>query len=123
MKSIWLFILMIGGIAQLKAQQLTAPLPGKKPYTSIYPYSKGLFDNSTLTLTPVKPNTPDPIPTVPIAKNLATARFTDNMPIAKLRSTDKMPIVKTDEPNMRYTMLIKRLGEAKPDSVIKTIRP
>ena len=123
MKSIWLFILMIGGVTQLKAQQLTTPLPGKKPDNSVYPYSKGIFDNSTLTLTPITPNTPEPIPIVPIAKNLATARFKDNMTIVKLQSTDKMPIVKTDEPNMRYTMLIKRLGEAKPDSVIKSVRP
>ena len=125
MKTIWLFILMIGGVTQLKAQQLAAPLPGKKLYNSIYPYAKGLFDNNTLTLTPAKPNTIQPsLSSVPTAnKNIFAVEMTDRMPIAKLQSADKMPIVKTDEPNMHYTMLIKQLGEAKSDSVKKTVRP
>ncbi|MBB6130849.1 hypothetical protein [Mucilaginibacter lappiensis] len=123
MKSIWLFILMMGGVAQLNAQQLIAPLPGKKPDNSIYQYFKVKPDDGILKLTPVIPNTLEPIPTVPTAKNLGIINFTDNMPIAKLRSTDKMPFFKTDEPNMHYTMLIKRLSEAKTDSVVKTIRP
>lgn len=123
MKSIWLFILMIGGVAQLKAQQLTAPLPGKKSDNTIYQYFKVKPEDGILKSTPVIPNTPESIPTVPTAKNLGIINFTDNMPIAKLRSTDKMPTVKTDESNMRYTMLIKRLGETKPDSLIKTVRP
>ena len=123
MKFIWLFILMIGGITQLKAQQLAAPLPGKKPNTSIYPYSKGLFDNSTITLTPAKPNLIQPLTSVPPANSVFAVEMNDRMPVVKLQSTDKMPVVKTDEPNMHYTMLIKRLGEVKRDSLIKTVRP
>ena len=123
MKFIWLFILMMGGITQLKAQQLAAPLPGKKSGNSIFPYTKGLFDNSTLTLTPVKPNTIQPLTSVPTANNIFAVEMTDRMPVVKLQSADKMPVVKTDEPNMHYTMLIKRLGEAKPDSTVKVARP
>ncbi|MEZ2339461.1 hypothetical protein AB6735_27740 [Mucilaginibacter sp. RCC_168] len=123
MKFIWLFILMIGGVTQLRAQQLAVPLPGKKPYNSVYPYSKGLFDNNTITLTPAKPNLIQPLTSVPPANNIFAAEMNDHMPVVKLQSADKMPVVKTDEPNMHYTMLIKRLGEAKTDSVVKTIRP
>ncbi len=123
MKSIWLFILMIGGVAQLKAQQLTAPLPSKKSDNTIYQYFKVKPEDGILKSTPAIPNALESIPAVPTAKNLGIIDFTDSMPIAKLRSTDKMPVVKTDESNMRYTMLIKRLGETKSDSLIKTVRP
>lgn len=125
MKTIWLFILMIGGVTQLKAQQLAVPLPGQKSNTSIYPFSKGLFDNSTLTLTPAKPNTIQPLlPSVSDPnKNIFAVEMNDRMPVVRLQSTDKMPVVKTDEQNMHYTMLIKRLGEVKPDSTAKVVRP
>jgi hypothetical protein len=39
------------------------------------------------------------------------------MPVAKVSSTDRMPIVKTDEPGMHYTMLIKGYGSPKLDSL------
>ncbi|MGN8071472.1 hypothetical protein [Mucilaginibacter sp. SG564] len=123
MKSIWLFVLMIGGITQLKAQQLTTPSPGKKLDNSIYQYFKVKPDDGILKSTPVIPNVLQPLQNMQTLNNVIAAEITDHMPVIKLQPTDKMPVVKTDEPNMRYTMLIKRLGEAKPDSAIKTIRP
>ena len=123
MKSIWLFILMIGGVAQLKAQQLPTPQTGKKPDNSVYQYFKNYSDGSILKSTPIVPNQAQSSSVVPTIKDVIAVEMNDHMPVVKLQSTDKMPVVKTDEPNMRYTMLIKRLGETKSDSVIKTVRP
>jgi hypothetical protein len=114
---------MIGGVAQLKAQQLSTPQTGKKPDNSVYQYFKNYSDGSILKSTPIVPNQVQSSSAVPTIKDVIAVEMNDHMPVVKLQSTDKMPVVKTDEPNMRYTMLIKRLGETKPDSVIKTVRP
>jgi hypothetical protein len=43
------------------------------------------------------------------------------MPIAKLSNTDRMPVVKTDEPGMHYTMLVKGYGSPKLDSLTNSV--
>lgn len=39
------------------------------------------------------------------------------MPVVKTYPNDNMPIVKTDEPGVKYHMLIKKIGVVNPDSV------
>lgn len=107
MKSIWLFILMIGGVAQLRAQQLTQPLtPGKTPDNSLYQYFRVKPDDNLFKLAPVSPKTSQSTTITPIIKELMAPEMVYNMPIAKLQSDDKMPIVKLGDPNTHYTMLI-----------------
>lgn len=125
MKSIWLFILMIGGVAQLRAQQLAPSAPAVKlPGNFIYPNFKAKPNNNLFKLSPVLPDTGKPTAPVPVVKDVIVTEMAYNMPIAKLRSDDKMPIVKLGDPNTHYTMLIQGYDKAKADSLRKTaIRP
>ena len=123
MKKLWLFILIIGGVTQLKAQQsIVPPLTDKKADNVNY---QPFMNNSgnILISAPAIPKITKPLITIPGINNLATPQMIDNMPIAKLRSADKMPVIKTGEPNTRYTILIKRYGKANSDSLLKVVRP
>jgi hypothetical protein len=112
MKSIWLFILMIGGIAQLRAQQLTpSASPVKSPGNFVYPYFKAKPDNNVFKLSPVLPDTGKSTITAPVVKEVIAIETVDHMPIAKLRSDDRMPIAKPWDPNTHYTMLIQDYGK------------
>lgn len=120
MKTIWLFILMIGGITQLKAQQSTQPkLPGNIPDNSIYQYFKAKPDKPFS----LAPETGQPSTVIPTIKEVMVVETAYNMPIAKLRSDDKMPIAKPWDANTHYTMLIQGYGNAKADSLLKVARP
>ena len=124
MKKLWLFIFIIGGVAQLKAQQLTVPpLTDKKADKVNYQPFMNNSGNNILIPAPAMPKITKPLITIPGINNLATPQTIDNMPIAKLRSADKMPVIKTGEPNTHYTMLIKRYGTANSDSLLKVVRP
>jgi hypothetical protein len=113
MKNIWLFILMIGGITQLRAQQLTQPAaPGKAPDSFLQQYLKVNPDNNLFKLAPVSPEAGQQSTVIPTIKELMVAETAYNMPIVKLRSDDKMPIVKPGDPNTHYTMLIQDYGKA-----------
>lgn len=115
MKTIWLFILMIGGVAQLRAQQLT-PSP-KAPDNSLYQYFKIKPDNNLFKVTPVLPKENQP-------KTVDVMDRVYNMPVVKVSSDDKMPVAKPWDPNIHYTMLIKGLGNTKADSALtKAVRP
>ncbi|MEN0056279.1 MAG: hypothetical protein AAGC65_21555 [Mucilaginibacter sp.] len=116
MKTIWLFILMIIGATQLKAQQLTQP--GKTAGNSLYQYFKPKRDSDLFKIAPVQPKAVESTP-VPTVKEVMVAEVVDNMPIVKTRSDDKMPIVKPGNPNTHYTMLIQGYGKLKPDSISK----
>ena len=54
---------------------------------------------------------------------LNTLELVDNitvysrMPVVKTYPRDNMPVVKTDEPGMKYHMLIKRIDAVNPDTV------
>jgi hypothetical protein len=126
MKSIWLFIIMIGGVAQLRAQQLTPSAPTvKSPGNFIYPNFKAKPNNSLFKLSPVSPDTGQSSAAIPIVKELMAApEMVYHMPIVKTRSDDKMPIAKLGDPNTHYTMLIQGYNKAKADSSSRTaIRP
>lgn len=115
MKTIWLFILMIGGVAQLRAQQLTPSL--KAPDNSIYQYFKIKPDNNLFKSVPVLPKE-NQLKTVDVIEPVY------NMPVVKLSSDDKMPVAKPWDHNTRYTMLIKDFGNTKADSVLtKAVHP
>jgi hypothetical protein len=123
MKNIWLFILMIGGITQLKAQQLTQPqLPGNIPDNSIYQYFK-VKPDKPFSLAPVSPDAGQPSIVIPTIKEVMVVETAYNMPIAKLRSDDKMPIAKPWDANTHYMMLIQGYGNTKADSLLKMARP
>jgi hypothetical protein len=123
MKNIWIFILMIGGVTQLRAQQLTQPItPGKTPDNSIYQYFKAKPDKP-FSLAPVSPEAGRPSTVIPTIKEVMVIEPAYNMPIAKLRSDDKMPIAKPWDSNTHYTMLIQGYGNAKADSLLKMARP
>jgi hypothetical protein len=123
MKTIWLFILMIGGITQLKAQQSTQPKsPGKIPDNSIYQYFKAK-PGKPFSSAPVSPEAGQPSTVIPTIKEVMVVEPAYNMPIAKLRSDDKMPIAKPWDSNTHYTMLIQGYGNAKADSLLKMARP
>jgi len=124
MKNIWIFILMIGGVAQLRAQQLTPSAPiVKSPGSFLYPYFKVKSNNNLFKLSPVLPDT-DKSSATAVEKGLIVTEMAYNMPIVKLRSDDKMPIVKPGDPNTHYTMLIPDYGKAKVDSANRSvIRP
>jgi hypothetical protein len=112
MKNIWIFILMIGGVTQLRAQQLIQPIPpGKTPDNSIYQYFKAKPDNNPFKIAPVSPDAGQPSTVIPTIKELMVAETAYNMPIVKLRSDDKMPMVKPGDPNTHYTMLIQDYGK------------
>ncbi|MDN5285048.1 MAG: hypothetical protein JWR38_1322 [Mucilaginibacter sp.] len=113
MKSIWLFILMIGGVAQLRAQQITPSVPTvKSPGNYVYPYFRVKPNSNPFKLSPVLPDTDKTSVTAPAAKLLIVTEMTYNMPIVKLRSDDKMPIAKPWDSNTHYTMLIQDYGKA-----------
>jgi hypothetical protein len=122
MKNIWLFILMIGGVTQLRAQQLTQPIaPGKTPDNSIYQYFKAKPDNNLFKIAPVSPYAGQSSIVIPTIKEVMVVETAYNMPIVKLHSDDKMPIARPWNPNTHYTMLIQDYGKAKADSANRSI--
>ena len=113
MKNIWIFILMIGGVTQLRAQQLIQPIPpGKTPDNSIYQYFKAKPDNNLSKIAPISPEAGQQSTVIPTIKEVMAVETACNMPIAKLRSDDKMPIAKPWDANTHYTMLIQDYGKA-----------
>ncbi|WP_183565273.1 hypothetical protein [Mucilaginibacter sp. SP1R1] len=119
MKNICLFILIIGGITQLKAQQVTAfPSSLKTPDSFFNQYLKIKPVNGPFKLPPVSSQTTEPAE--PTTVKLLAPEMTYNMPIAKPKVTDNMPVAKPWDPNVHYTMLIQGYNGAKPDSVKAT---
>lgn len=109
MKKALLFIILAAATVQLKAQNTSkAPaspldqlLKLKPADTSLQKFipvlpQKGWLNNSKVATL----NTKD------IVSNVTAY----NMPVAKTYSNDRMPVVKTDEPGVKYPMLIKKLG-------------
>ncbi|WP_184546783.1 hypothetical protein [Mucilaginibacter sp. FT3.2] len=118
MKRALLIILLGTCVSQLKAQISLTPFfsnkitwrPTLKPKAT-----NDLFTHTTVVpqvSTPLLNNLEDGIKRVPDARSM---RYL--MPIAKVSNNDKMPIVKTDEPGIHYTMLIKGYGSARLDSL------
>lgn len=119
MKKTLIFITIIACASQLKAQSLN------KAANNNYTVDK-LFN-----LKPLKAdsNLSKFIPTLPQNGSLnnnntllntreliADEPVYSRMPIVKTYPRDNMPIVKTDEPGMKYHMLIKKIDVVNPDS-------
>lgn len=120
MKKAVFFIMLIACAGQLKAQSLNKTPDNNNSVDKLF------------NLKPLKPdsNLSKLIPVLP--KNgflndsstlLNTRELVDNvtvysrMPVVKTYSQDNMPIVKTDQPGMKYHMLIKRIDIVNPDTV------
>jgi hypothetical protein len=120
MKKTLFFVMLIACAGQLKAQTLNkAPnnnnavdklfnLKPLKADTNLSKFIPVLPQNGLLNNNGIQLNTKDLI---------AADDFYSRMPIVKTYPRDNMPIVKTDEPGMKYHMLIKRIGVVNPDTV------
>jgi hypothetical protein len=120
MKKTLFFVMLIACAGQLKAQTLNkAPnnnnavdklfnLKPLKPDTNLSKLIPVLPKNGLLNNNGTQLNTKDLI---------AADDFYSRMPIVKTYPRDNMPIVKTDEPGMKYHMLIKRIDTVNPDTV------
>lgn len=124
MKKVFLFTMLATCTGQVMAQTLNQPLLGNKKYWS--PYLKPKTGNDLFKIAPVLPQLNQPLlndleitKTIPAIADATQMKY--NMPIAKVSSNDRMPIVQTDEPGVHYTMLVKRYGLLKPDSLAKII--
>lgn len=125
MKKALLFIILVAATAQLKAQNTK-----KVPATPL---------DQFLQLKPIDTSLSKFIPVLPqkgLSKNYNGATLNTRslvtgvtvyspMPVVKTYSNDRMPIVKTDEPGMKYHMLVKRLDLTNRDTavVVEKIAP
>lgn len=114
MKKTMLFIILATCAGQVKAQISLTPF-----FSNKITWSPTLKQKTVTTFFATKPVTPQlkdflsgSVPQMPDARPM---RYL--MPVAKLSNTDRMPVVKTDEPGMHYTMLIKGYGSPKLDSL------
>ncbi|QEC76405.1 hypothetical protein [Mucilaginibacter ginsenosidivorax] len=114
MKKTLLIIILATCISQLKAQISLNPFFNNKITWS--PTLKPKTATTFFATQPVTPQLKDllsgNVQRVPDAQPM---RYL--MPVVKVSGTDRMPIVKTDEPGMHYTMLIKGYGSPKLDSL------
>src|SRR5437868_166692 len=120
MKKILFFAMLIACAGQLKAQTLNKAPNNNNLVDKLFNLKPLKTDTNLSKLIPVLPqngllnnngtwlNTQDLI---------AGNNFYGRMPIVKTYSNDKMPVVKTDEPGMKYHMLIKRMDVFNPDVV------
>ncbi|AYL97552.1 hypothetical protein [Mucilaginibacter celer] len=117
MKKTLLFIILVAATAQLKAQNLK-----KVPASPFDQFLKlKSVDTSLSRFIPV-------LPQKGLSNNLNGATLNTKeitssvtvykMPVVKTYSNDRMPIVKTDEPGMKYQMLIKKLGLTDKDTTV-----
>lgn len=119
MKKTLFFVILIACASQIKAQHLNTPsnnnsidkLFNLKPLKAdsnlsklipVLPQNGLLNNNSTLLNT---------------RELIADETIYTRMPIVKTYPRDNMPVVKTDEPGMKYHMLIKRIDVINPDTV------
>ncbi len=107
MKKAILVLLLITGAMQLRAQQLIPVKPDIK-----------LNDGLQNTFKPNDWQSPQALLTQPVTKPVAinsnSTTIYSTMPIAKVSSTDRMPIVVPGDPNVHYTILIKKVDIIDP---------
>ncbi|HEX8018777.1 hypothetical protein [Mucilaginibacter sp.] len=120
MKKTLFFIMLIACVGQLKAQTLNKAPNNNNAVDKLFNLKPLKADTNLSKLIPVLPqngflnnngtqlNTKDLI---------AADDFYSRMPIVKTYPRDNMPIAKTDEPGVKYHMLIKRIDIVNPDTV------
>ncbi len=129
MKKTLLFMLIIAGSTQLKAQQLTLKpadsLLFKSPKNSLLGQFK--LDDSNLfkNLQPVDKAGQLALTQGMKGNEIIKQPFYSRMPVVKTdNNVDRMPIAKLGtDPNMHYTMLIKKVQVVDPLSVQKPVTP
>ena len=119
MKRMALIIILITGACRLKAQQL--------PQFTISDKLTDKFFNAQ----PAN-KWQQVVPQIDLNKYLSSikARRSDfsneivysTMPVAVLGIPDKMPIANLNDPSVRYTMLIKRIGIVNPLAIVQKIK-
>ena len=129
MKKTLLFILIIAGSTQLKAQQLTLKpadsLLFKSPKSSLMNQFK--LDDSNLFKNLQPLNSTGQLALIQSMKGneIIKQPFYSWMPVVKTdNNVDRMPIAKLGtDPNMHYTMLIKKVKVVDPLAVQKPVAP
>lgn len=120
MKKILLFAILIACAGQLKAQSLNKAPDNKNSVDKFFNLKPLKADTNLSKLIPLLPQNG-------LSNNNGTLLNTrelfdsetvySRMPVAKTYPRDNMPIVKTDQPGMKYHMLIKRIDVVNPDTV------
>ncbi|WP_413671102.1 hypothetical protein ACEN9X_14940 [Mucilaginibacter sp. Mucisp86] len=119
MKKTLFFVILIACAGQLKAQTLNKVPNNNNPVDKLFNLKPLKADTNLSKLIPILPkngllnnntllNTRELIADEPVYSR---------MPVVKTYPSDNMPVVKTDEPGMKYHMLIKRIDVVNPDSV------
>ena len=114
MKKVLLTVLIVAGAFGLKAQQLQL-----KPLDSGLLKSPQLFKNlkpndDALLKNYFKAQPVQPLKDLGSLVQVNVIPFYSAMPVAKLTSPEKMPIAKLGDPNVHYTLLIKKLKVIDP---------
>lgn len=119
MKRIMLFLLLIAASVQLKAQQ-TQLKPDVKPLNNgLINYFKPYGCPSPRALLLQPGNTLNK----PAVISLANIAVYSTMPVAKTYNTDRMPVVVPGDPNIKYTMLVKKVDIVNPAAPAQDQRP
>lgn len=120
MKKTLLLIVTIACAGQLKAQNLNKVPNNNNPVDKLFNLKPLKADSNLSKLIPVLPqngflNNNNTL--LNTSQLYAGETVYGRMPVVKTYSNDKMPVVKTDEPGMKYHMLIKRIDAVNPDVV------
>ncbi|WP_114941736.1 hypothetical protein [Mucilaginibacter endophyticus] len=120
MKKTLLLVTIIACAGQLKAQSLNKVPNNNNAFDKFFNLKPLKVDSNLSKLIPV-------LPQKGLLKNNSTLLNTreliadetvySRMPVVKTYPQDNMPIVKTDEPGVKYHMLIKRIDIVNPDTV------
>lgn len=109
MKKTLLLIILVAAAAQLRAQNIKkAPLTPLDQFLKLKPVDTGL--SKFIPILPQKGLSNNFNGATLNTKEIISSVTVYTMPVVKTYSNDRMPIVKTDEPGMKYHMLVKKLG-------------
>jgi hypothetical protein len=120
MKKTLLFVTIIACAGQLKAQSLNKAPNNNNPVDKFFNLKPLKTDSNLSKLIPILPQKGllNNNSTLLNTKELiADETVYSRMPVVKTYPRDNMPIVKTDEPGVKYHMLIKRIDIVNPDTV------
>lgn len=120
MKKNLFFVMLIACAGQLKAQTLNKVPNNNNSVDKLFNLKPLTSDTNLSKLIPVLPqngflNNNNTL--LNTGQLYAGETVYGRMPVVKTYSNDNMPVVKTDEPGMKYHMLIKRIDVVNPDVV------